>query len=195
MRFPFLGAPNKIEKSPLLCVFLYYLNIHASGKSSICAEPTFCMCKFAFYPQFAPSRTNEKIDSEGGVISFGSCIMGAIGYECMRRCLMCLSCLRWRAALKWSRLDKHYHSPPLSWSRSQKPKIGVWEIYRRRRRIIAGGKKFSWCFIRKADKILAFVEKCSVKFVLPRKCKSFISSWSIFFSEIFKLRAGRFLFT
>lgn len=36
MRFPFLGAPNKIEKSPLLCVFLDYLNIHASGKSSMC---------------------------------------------------------------------------------------------------------------------------------------------------------------
>jgi hypothetical protein len=33
------------------------------------------MCKFAFYPQFAPSRAKEKIDSEGGVISFGSCIM------------------------------------------------------------------------------------------------------------------------
>jgi hypothetical protein len=32
MRFPFLGAPNKIEKSPLLCVFLDYLNIHASER-------------------------------------------------------------------------------------------------------------------------------------------------------------------
>lgn len=31
------------------------------------------------------NRAEEKIDSEGGVISFGSCIMGAIGYECMRR--------------------------------------------------------------------------------------------------------------
>jgi hypothetical protein len=62
MRFPFLGAPNKIEKSPLLCVFLDYLNIHASERAGnlLCAPCRPFVCVNLLFTLSSPLRERRR---------------------------------------------------------------------------------------------------------------------------------------